>query len=155
MKNLDWRIGETPNGVTHQSRANSNGVHNFGHCFSLDIRRNQSALQPSTVKEEYDCCSTPFVLLEVYDVNGWNRQKSVGYGYASFPMISGSHSTLVPTWRPHKRGDVCQQLRENFLGLAPQIENLNYVGVPSSNSTQTDARDFIISVQLLCEHLYK
>ena len=142
---LEWEIiaGETTptaalSGVTHQSRANSiDCIYNFGHCFSLDIsrrRRKASSFgrQSSSVADD---CPSPLLLLEVYDVNDWGRQRSVGYGFAHFPILAGCHSVHVQTWRPHNKGkDACQQLRENFLGLAPQIENLSYVGIPPNEA---------------------
>jgi Meckel syndrome type 1 protein len=79
--------------------------------------------------ETPDLIPTPLLLLllEVYDVNMWNRQKSVGYGFTHVPLTPGSYSIVIPTWRPYIK-ETSLQLREYFLGLAPQIENIQYAG---------------------------
>ena len=70
------------------------------------------------------------LLFEVYDVNVWNRQKSVGYGFTHVPLTPGRCSVTVQTWRPHIT-ETSLQLKDFFLGLAPQIENIKYAGLPT------------------------
>ena len=126
---LDWVLAEPKNlhGVTHQSRARNDSSNHFGHRFTLDVSK---SWQHSSSSETPDLNPTPLLLLEVYDVNMWNRQKSVGYGFTHVPLTPGSHSIAIPTWRPYIT-ETSLQLREYFLGLAPQIENIKYAGIPN------------------------
>ena len=52
-----------------------------------------------------------------------------------FTLKPGSHVTTIQTWRPQRRGPA-EQLQEYFLGLAPQIESLNYAGIPNNEVTK-------------------
>ncbi|XP_046447683.1 Meckel syndrome type 1 protein-like [Daphnia pulex] len=127
----DWILAEPKNlhGVTHQSRAGNDSSNHFGHRFTLDVSK---SWQHSSSSETPDLIPTPLLLLEVYDVNMWNRQKSVGYGFTHVPLTPGSYSIAIPTWRPYIT-ETSLQLREYFLGLAPQIENIKYAGIPNDN----------------------
>lgn len=132
----DWVLAEPKSlhGVTHQSRAgNADSSNHFGHRFTLDVSK---SWQHSSSSETPDLIPTPsmlLLLLEVYDVNMWNRQKSVGYGFTHVPLTpAGSYSIVIPTWRPNIT-ETSLQLREYFLGLAPQIENIKYAGVSNND----------------------
>jgi len=115
-------------GVTHQSKLR-NSKASLGHNFTLDISKQY---QLDSEKEGF--INTPLLLFEVFDVNFWNRQRSIGYGFMPFTLKPGSHVTTIQTWRPQRRGPA-EQLQEYFLGLAPQIENLNYAGIPNNEVT--------------------
>lgn len=108
-------------GVTHQSKARDDSANHFGHRFTLDVSKSWHS--------DAELIPTPMLLLlEVYGVNMWNRQKSVGYGFTHVPLTPGRYSVTVPTWRPHV-SETSFQLKEYFLGLAPQIENIKYAGL--------------------------
>lgn len=130
---LDWILAEPKNlhGVTHQSRAGNDSSNHFGHRFTLDVSKSWQHSSSSS-SETPDLIPTPLLLLEVYDVNMWNRQKSVGYGFTHVPLTPGSYSIAIPTWRPYIT-ETSLQLREYFLGLAPQIENIKYAGIPNND----------------------
>lgn len=125
---LDWVLAEAKNfhGVTHQSKARDDSTNHFGHRFTLDVSKSWHS------DAEFIPTSLLF-LLEVYDVNMWNRQKSVGYGFTHVPLSPGSYSVAVPTWRPHITTSTLK-LQEYFLGLAPQIQNIKYAGIPDDVS---------------------
>lgn len=125
---LDYVLAEAKDlhGVTHQSRARNDSKNHFGHRFSLDVSKSWHCHGQSSP-------TPPLLLLEVYDVNMWNRQKSVGYGFTHVPLSPGSYSVAVPTWRPHVTTSSLQ-LQDYFLGLAPQVQNIQYAGIPDHAS---------------------
>lgn len=122
-----WQITENSptHGFTHQSRVGYDTTNHFGQCFTLDI----SAIW----QHNQECFKSPQLLFEVVDVNLWDRQKSVGYGFTDLRLEPGCRSEIVPTWRPELDG-IGSHLREHFLGLAPQIEDVTYAGVPNNAS---------------------
>ena len=120
---LDWETS-TPDsiqGFTHQCQA-SNKSNNFSHNFTLDISKSLESNEENTF---------PLILVEVFQVGLFNRQKAVGYGFTHLPESAGLHSITVPTWCPYIEG-VFQQLEDYFLSLRPQIENLSYLGRPDN-----------------------
>lgn len=133
---LDWVLAEPKSlhGVTHQSKARNDSSNHFGHRFTLDVSKSWHHSSSETA----ELVPTPLLLLllEVYDVNMWNRQKSVGYGFTHIPLTPGCYSINVPTWRPHVT-DTSLQLHDFFLGLAPQIENIKYAGFPDDGNNDT------------------
>ena len=120
-------------GVTHQSRARDDSSNHFGHRFTLDVSK--SWQQRSDPDETEPIPNAPLLLLfQVYDVDMWNRQKSVGCGFTFVPFTPGRCCVTVHTWRPHIT-ETNLQLKEYFLALAPQIENIKYAGpLPSSSN---------------------
>ncbi|XP_032790948.1 Meckel syndrome type 1 protein [Daphnia magna] len=132
----DWVLAEPKSlhGVTHQSKARNDSSNHFGHRFTLDVSKSWHHSSSETA----ELVPTPLLLLllEVYDVNMWNRQKSVGYGFTHIPLTPGCYSIDVPTWRPHVT-DTSLQLHDFFLGLAPQIENIKYAGFPDDGNNDT------------------
>ena len=126
----EWQVVDTSKdleGFTHQSQT-IDSKSRFGTIFTVDLSK-------PFVKDadEQISFSAPLLLLEVYNVNFWNRQRSVGYGFTHLRLDPGCHVDLVPTWRPQRKGPG-GMLEEHFLGLAPQVENVNYAGIPSDVS---------------------
>lgn len=132
---LDWDVtgaDQSIQGFTHQSHIINSKSH-FGHSFTLDISK------PYRADSEEIPLSSPLLLFEVYNVGFWNRQSSVGYGFTRLRLDPGSHVEMVPTWRP-MRDSPGEKLEEFFLGLAPEIENLSYAGIP--NDVGLNVKDY-------------
>ena len=134
---LEWRPSELTHlhGSTQQCRGVV-GKHNFGHRARFDMVRNWHSVK----------VTAPQLLFQVFNVSFWGRRTAAGYGFIPLPLVHGCSSTDVATWRPQiSRG---MRLYEYFLGIAPQLENLTYVGIPSNVILSKTSLPFILSLTI-------
>ncbi|XP_072502924.1 tectonic-like complex member MKS1 isoform X2 [Notamacropus eugenii] len=71
----------------------------------------------------------PVLYLEVISLDFWQRYRVEGYGSIVLPLVPGSHTISVSTWRPVESGTLAE-LRRFFIGGSLELEDLSYVRIP-------------------------
>lgn len=133
-----WASGKEPsNLVTQISRASNaggdDGVYKFAFPFELDLVLECDAGEEALLYP-------PKILFQVNALDYFGRHRPEGYGQLSMPLQPGKHAQSVPSWRP-AGPPVTGQMRRHFIGGAPELEDLSYVGIPA----EQHANDSVLS----------
>lgn len=133
-----WAGGKEPaNLVTQMSRASNaggdDGVCKFAFPFELD-------LVLACDGGEEALLYAPKILFQVNSLDYFGRHRPEGYGQLSMPLQPGKHAQSVQSWRP-AGPPVTGQMRRHFIGGAPELEDMSYVGIPA----EQHATDSVLS----------
>lgn len=67
----------------------------------------------------------PRMILQIWELDYYNRILPVGYGFLHLPATSGNYDLTVPCWRP--KGTYMEEIKAFFLGPTPQLADDRYV----------------------------
>lgn len=74
-----------------------------------------------------------------YDM--WDRQRIQGYGHMNLPLTPGTTSHVIQTWHPALTQ--IGRLRSFFIGGTPELRDLTFAGVPTTQQSSTLSRSVV------------
>lgn len=87
---------------------------------SFDTTDNNNTCGASSVLQGW-----PRLILQVWELDYYNRILPVGYGFLHLPATSGTYDLTVPCWRP--KGTYMEEIKAFFLGPTPQLADDRFV----------------------------
>ncbi|XP_046386752.1 Meckel syndrome type 1 protein-like isoform X2 [Ischnura elegans] len=102
----------------------------FGHLFEVQLTVNMEHILLESASTP---CSWPQMLVRVSSVDWWGRHRTEGYGHTILALHPGPHEVSITTWRPLSISPV-GELRRFFMGGSPELEDLEYSGIPNTLS---------------------
>jgi B9 domain-containing protein 2 len=128
-----WSVvdGET-NGQTqycycYPSHSGTSRSHLLNCCWNhpVDLHYFLGWNSSDTTENNYNCGANsmlqgwPRMVLQVWELDCYNRILPVGYGFLHLPATSGTYDLTVPCWRP--KGTYMEEIKAFFLGPTPQL----------------------------------
>uniref|UniRef100_UPI00358ED7DF tectonic-like complex member MKS1 isoform X2 n=1 Tax=Myxine glutinosa TaxID=7769 RepID=UPI00358ED7DF len=74
----------------------------------------------------------PTLYIEILSLDFWQRHRTEGYTYLCLPTLPGLHEMSCQAWRPLQAEKLVSSLRRFFIGGSPVLEDVSYVGIPST-----------------------
>ncbi|XP_043268247.1 Meckel syndrome type 1 protein-like isoform X2 [Venturia canescens] len=127
----DWTIigndaddaGERLTGTSQRCHP-INGKAHFGYLTEISLDFDLNRLNASENVQP----AWPYLIFTVGSIDQWTRYRNEGYACIPLPASPGTHSFVLPTWRPI--GRLVNVLRRFFTGGTVQLEDITYCGIP-------------------------
>lgn len=126
--NQNDEVGWTPRRAGGTSRS-----HLLNCCWNhpVDLHYFLGWNSSDTTENNYNCGANimlqgwPRMVLQVWELDCYNRILPVGYGFLHLPATSGTYDLTVPCWRP--KGTYMEEIKAFFLGPTPQLADDTWI----------------------------